>query len=77
MTVMCCYLESGFLVVSRMFGVDMSESSYDCHVLLSREWICCSFSRMVGVDMSGSPYDCRVLRSRVDSLWFLECLVWI
>ena len=49
MTVMCCYLESGFLVVSRMFGVYMSESSYD--------W--------------------RVLRSRVDSLWFLECLVWI
>ena len=36
MTVMCCYLESGFLVVSRMFGVDMSESSYDCRVSRSR-----------------------------------------
>ena len=29
MNVVCCYLGSGFLVVSRMFGVDMSESSYD------------------------------------------------
>ena len=28
MTVMCCYLESGFVVVSRMFVVDVSESSY-------------------------------------------------
>ena len=44
MTVMCCYLESGFHVVSRMFSVDMSESSSDCHVLLSREWIPCGFS---------------------------------
>ena len=46
MTVMCCYLESGFLVVSRMFGVDMSESSYDWRVLLSREWIPCGFSNV-------------------------------
>ena len=36
MNVVCCYLGSGFLVVSRMFGVDMSESSYGCRVSRSR-----------------------------------------
>ena len=33
-------------MVSRMFGADMSKSSYDCHVLLSREWIPCGFSNV-------------------------------
>ena len=46
MTVVCCRSTVDSFVVSRMFGVYMSESSYDCHVLLSREWIPCGFSNV-------------------------------